>query len=319
MASRKLTRQLENLTSWVEDAVNLILEAMLANREPISDYLRREYPESMAYRRRAPQDDKRRTLQHRLSFLLRYLYRCRQEYLRLQRWQFAGLEGMLNIFSTALEQSLGKDAPEVDKFNIFLDHLRQVWDEGSCPWDNAEEMGEKMLTLHTELPALFEELRDAFLAREKAAAEKTRLEKHLAEVTDTLAALREGQDEIKANQEKALRQQRKSLRQCERIVGGGEVLDEDIYSREAGLDAYPGARGRELRQAIAMSHAEYPVVLNARKGEPSLRSLAKRCWLANQTEFEKFAALPTEPGFKNWQSLSTALYTLVKKYPQADH
>ncbi len=92
------------------------------------------------------------------------------------------------------------------------------------------------------------------------------------------------------------------------LAAGMNEAAGDSTSRYAGLDDYPEARRTALKGAIDMSHAEYPISRNSKRGTHTIKKLAARYWKANEDRLKQLAKLPNGAGFKNAESLASNLW-----------
>ncbi len=288
--------------NWAEDAALNIIDK-LQKGEKIADYFLPRY----AVGEKTITGDNRRTLQYRLRYMLEKFLDKKSSITDFQQWRFSGLEGALDILVFALDKFGGEDfSLPLKTWTRDLQDIWHVVSQDTTP----EELDRAVHRLLNTLEDVFAIMHKKINALENASEEPPKLE-------DKIERLAEKVDESA----KVQRQQNKL------IVGTLaaakiEEAEENEYSRYAGLDKFRPVRRLQLKKAIDYSHDnDFRVTKDARGNNHgnTLSKLAAVVWLENKDEFERLAKIEGESGYKNAESLGTALYNLAKKYPSADH
>lgn len=313
LSSRCMSRYISQKADWVEDGLHLVIEQFCTGG-PVSDYLMLTYPANMPEeKRRNDTGSERKTLRYRFRYMIKCLGLISGNYRSLVQWHFSGLEFMMEIFEEVLRQALGKEI--ADRFGVLASNVRGIWKVVNPQIKNEADFTKVLRELSDEADEVFEAILVACIAKER---EADAAERHDETISSAVATI----ETAAAQCHEAAKIQKRATKIVCKVAGLAAGMNEaagDSTSRYAGLDDYPEARRTALKGAIDMSHAEYPISRNSKRGTHTIKKLAARYWKANEDRLEQLAKLPNGAGFKNAESLASTLYRLSKRFPNADY
>lgn len=314
LGASHLKHHLVSHINWVGDALRVVIRQMLSAEGRVSDYLMMTYPESFSEsQRRTESRDQRHTLLYRLRLLLRCMMRAPSHYRTVGHDAYSSLRTELDVMVECVRQAVGGAAYE--RLRESVERFNRLWFETDPDKaDDRRVVEELQYLLDEDVMAVFESLRVAFCNKEseREQAESVR-DAERERMASELRRLSEAQE--------ASNRETRSLRLlCNRLVAEGSAGDaDDPYSRLAGLDRIRGAKRTELLACISCSHERFAIRRGDKSGDHTLTHLAEVVWREHREEFEAYARLAEDPGYKNVRSLAAKLYKLAAKYPEADH
>lgn len=323
MDSRRFTLDVMERVNWVEDGFHIVIGQMLFSSDSLLPYLGLAYPSSelmAANERHTETKDERRTLLFRLRHMLRSLKTVKERFEMFEQWRFSGLEFAMQSFDYVIQQAFGETAHET--FYDFYRRLRRFWRAVAPELDSPDDVERELDILIDQAEAVFATLRRCCELKEAerlySKSEAASLKRAAEKVEDAAAEVSSAASDIRETN----RLSRKAVNVVEHLAGIANpriTAEEDLTSREAGLHKLNPSRQRQIKAASEISHREFPVARNAKKGEHTLRKLARVTWARHRDDFERLATLHSAPGYPSAEALGCALYHLAKNYPEAAH